>query len=256
MKEKLKKPRKNSKKTEKMRIDIALSERGLARSRTHAKNLIELGAVKVNGLRAEKPSLEVGDSDILTVDENADFASLGGIKLKHAKEAFGIDFKGVRAIDVGCSNGGFSAVILDGGASSLTALDVGDCALAESVAKDVRTTFVKANARTATLETLGGIPFDFASVDLSFISLKLVLPNIKSWMKKGGEIVALVKPQFELYKSALTKNGIVKSKKLAEKCVAEVAAFAESLGFSVNGPIEAPHPFEDKNQEYLIQCKC
>lgn len=239
-----------------MRLDAALFERGLARSRTHAKNLIELGAVTVNGKRAEKAAFDVEIADILEVDSTADFESLGGLKLKCAIQKFGIDLSGVRAIDVGCSNGGFSAIILDGGAASLVALDVGDCALPERVLKDARTTFVKANARTATLDILGGVPFDFASVDISFISLKLVLPTIKMWMKDGGIVVALIKPQFELYKSALSKNGIVKSRKLAEKCAFEVADFAKSLGFSVNGPIEAPHPFEEKNQEYLILCKC
>ena len=239
-----------------MRIDTELFERGLARSRTHAKNLIELGAVKVNGRLAEKASLDVTDADVLEVDPSVDFESLGGLKLKCAIEQFGIDLKGVRAIDVGCSNGGFSAVILDGGADSLVALDVGDCALPERVLNDGRTAFVKANARTVTLDMLGGNPFDFASVDISFISLKLVLPNIKTLMKEGGRVVALIKPQFELYKSALSKNGIVKSRKLAEKCAHEVVEFAKNLGFSVNGPIEAPHPFEEKNQEYLILCKC
>lgn len=240
-----------------MRIDTALFECGLARSRTHAKNLIELGAVTVNGKRAEKASLDVEMTDVLEIDEaTADFESLGGLKLKCAIEKFGIDLSGVHAIDVGCSNGGFSAVILGGGAASLVALDVGDCALPKRVVDDKRTTFVKANARTATLDMIGGKPFDFASVDISFISLKLVLPSIKTWMKEGGQVVALIKPQFELYKAALSKNGIVKSRKLAEKCAFEVAEFAKGLGFSVSGPIEAPHPFEDKNQEYLILCKC
>lgn len=239
-----------------MRIDSELFSRGLARSRSHAKNLVELGAVLLNGKTVLKPSAEVNSDDLIEVDENVDFESLGGLKLKRAIETFGISLDGVSAVDVGCSNGGFSAVILDGGAKSLTALDVGECALPKRISEDSRTTFVKANARSATLDTLGGTPFDFASVDVSFISLKLVLPNVKTWMRQGGKIVALIKPQFELYKSALSKNGIVKSKKLADKCVADIVAFARSLGFKVSEPIEAPHPFEDKNQEYLVLCEC
>lgn len=239
-----------------MRIDSELFSRGLARSRSHAKNLVELGAVSLNGKIVTKPSAEVNPEDLIEVDGKVDFESLGGLKLKRAIEAFGISLDGVSAVDVGCSNGGFSAIILDGGAKSLTALDVGDCALPKRISEDARTTFVKANARFATLDMLGGQPFDFASVDISFISLKLVLPQVKSWMKKGGKIVALIKPQFELYKSALSKNGIVKSKKLSEKCVSDIVIFARSLGLRVSEPIEAPHPFEEKNQEYLVLCEC
>lgn len=237
-----------------MRLDKFLFEKGLAESRTRASNLIALKRVSVNGNIAEKPSIEVTEEDKIEVSEDYD-ASLGGLKLEKALQAFRVDPSETVCLDVGASNGGFTDVLLKKGAKKVYCLDVGECALPERLKKNDRIVIMdRTNARFVKKENFPIFP-EIAVVDVSFISLKLVLGPIAEVLADGGIIIVLIKPQFECSAKDLTKKGIVKNEKIRLKAVESVKRFCESLSLSVGGTIEAPHPFENKNQEYLIFLK-
>lgn len=234
-----------------MRLDSYLSEAGLARSRTHAKNLIIVGKVSVNGKIAQKASDDVSSADNIEVDFSEDYSSLGGIKLKRALEYFKLDPAGKICIDIGASNGGFTDVMLKGGAKKVFCVDIGECALPPEMCLDERV-YVKdrLNARYLTFEDIG-IKADLISVDVSFISLKLVIPALIQYMHSDSVLVALIKPQFEVGPKYLPKSGIVRNTKAIEKAIGDVTAFASALGLKCLGTTSAPHPFPDKNREYL-----
>lgn len=237
-----------------MRLDIYLHISGLARSRTHAANLIKLGKITVDGLTATKASYEINANSLVEVSETNSFASLGGIKLNKALDDFGIDLSGKTAIDIGASNGGFTDVLLRRGAHKVFAVDVGQCALPKELAEDDRVCVKdKINARYINFEDIG-IFADIITIDVSFISLKLVIPSLLQFLRPSSAIVALVKPQFEVGKKSLTKSGIVQNKKQAEGALKEIASFCAELGLTVVGTTQAPRPFESKNQEYFIYC--
>ncbi len=237
-----------------MRLDKYLFDNGLAESRTRAANLIALGRVSVNGKTVSKCSFDVEKKDEVIVTENYE-ASLGGIKLIKALESFAIEPKGKVCLDVGASNGGFTDVLLKNGARKVYCLDVGECALPERLKKDSRVEIMdKTNARFIKKEQFTVIP-QIAVVDVSFISLKLVLGPISEVLTQDGIIIALIKPQFECSAKDLTKKGIVKNEKLRLSAVKSVEQFCKELGLAEEGLTEAPHPFEEKNQEYLILLK-
>lgn len=237
-----------------MRLDKYLFDNGLAESRTRAANLIALGRVSVNGKTVSKCSFDVETKDEVIVTENYE-ASLGGIKLIKALESFAIEPKGKVCLDVGASNGGFTDVLLKNGARKVYCLDVGECALPERLKKDSRVEIMdKTNARFIKKEQFTVIP-QIAVVDVSFISLKLVLDPISEVLTQDGIIIALIKPQFECSAKDLTKKGIVKNEKLRLSAVKSVEQFCKELGLAEEGLTEAPHPFEEKNQEYLILLK-
>lgn len=235
-----------------MRLDVYLFTMQYARSRTHALNLIKRGQVTVNGVIAAKGSTEVTDSDAITVNYDEDFASLGGIKLKRAIDYFKLDVGGKIAIDIGASNGGFTDVLLKEGAKRVYAVDVSECALPAELATDERVVIKdKINARYITFEDIG-VKADLITVDVSFISLKLIIPALTQFFTENTYLIALIKPQFEVGKSALSKKGIVISKKDEQKALKDVCDFCVALGLHVYGLTAAPHPFKDKNQEYLL----
>ena len=234
-----------------MRLDIYLAENNLTESRTRAQNLIKLGFVQINGVTAEKASYDVREGDKVTVKEDY-AASLGGIKLQKALEFAEITVAGKKCLDIGASNGGFCDVLLQNGAEKVIALDVGDCALPERLRTDKRIIVMdKTNARFL---LPGDLPYapDFITVDVSFISLTQILPVVFSCLAPGGDAVCLIKPQFECGKQSLSKKGIVLNKKTEQKTVEKIKDFCLTLGFSVRHLCPAPHPFENKNQEYLI----
>ncbi len=234
------------------RLDVSLAELGLARSRTHARNLIELGKVTVNGVTVSKVATEVSPCDILSVDASDDFASLGGLKLKKALAHYHVDVTGKICIDIGASNGGFTDVLIKNGASKVYAVDIGDCALPDELRHNDKVVVKdKLNARYLAFEDIG-IKADIVTIDVSFISLKYILPAMLQFLDDSSVIIALIKPQFEVGKSNLTKTGIVKSKKVALSAADDVAKYAVSIGLCAEQYVEAPHPFENKNQEYLI----
>jgi len=237
-----------------IRVDMFLFLYGYAQSRTHAANLIKLGKVLLDGKIAVKPSQIVSPETEIAVSRNEDFASLGGIKLNDALDKFRISCEGMVAVDIGASNGGFTDVLLRRGAAKVFAVDVGDCALPPQLAEDGRVEVRdNLNARFISFDDIG-VKADLLVIDVSFISLKLILPSLMQFVKPLTSLVALVKPQYEAGRAALTKSGILRNKSAGTRIVAEIASFCEGLGLTILGTIEAPHPFENKNQEYFIHC--
>ncbi|MDR2266692.1 MAG: TlyA family RNA methyltransferase [Christensenellaceae bacterium] len=234
-----------------MRLDIYLSVFGLARSRTNASNLIKMGLVNVNDVPEFKTAREICASDSVSVATSNNFASLGGIKLQKALEYFSINVENKIAIDIGASNGGFTDVLLKAGIAKVYAVDVSKCALPPEIKNDSRV-FVKdsLNARYIEFEDIG-IKADIVTVDVSFISLKLILPVLLQFLKHDSIIITLIKPQFEVGRKNLNKHGMVTNSAIAEKAVSDIISFGSSLGLLACGNIPAPHPFADKNKEYL-----
>ncbi len=235
-----------------MRIDVYLTEIGLSRSRTHAQNLIKLGKVIVNDLVVSKSSLEVNGSEKVFVDDKDDYASLGGLKLQKAIKHFNVNVFDKVCIDIGASNGGFTDVLLRNGAKNVYAVDIGDCALPKEIVVDDRVIVKdKLNARYLSFEDIG-VKADIITIDVSFISLTLILPAITQFLNDNSIIIALIKPQFEVGKSKLTKNGIVKSQRDVNDAINKIIEFSKGLNLTAMEVIEAPHPFENKNKEYLV----
>lgn len=234
-----------------MRLDLYLVYANFTQSRTRACNLIKLNKITVNGKITNKPSQNIKETDIVRVLSDYP-VSLGGIKLNEAFEKWDISVQNKVCLDVGASNGGFTEVLINNGANLVFALDVGECALPDYLINNDKIVVKdKTNARFITKDDFSQ-PINFACIDVSFISLDLILPAVYNVVKDDGEIVALIKPQFELTKKDLTKSGIVKDKKLQEKVVKKITSLAISLGSVSVSAIPAPHPFEDKNQEYLL----
>lgn len=235
-----------------MRLDKFLQEKFNLKSRTYAENLIRTGRVIVDGKTARKTGLEVSvDSDIqITKDEG--YASQGAYKLEKAFDCFGINVSLKNCVDLGCSNGGFTDCLLRHGANSVLAIDVADCALEQFLLDSGKVTFLKANARELP-DDLG--EYDFVCGDLSFISQKHILPSVYKLLKYGGEAVMLIKPQFELDKFSLNKNGIVVDNNLRENAITLVKGYALENGFEIKSIATSPVRYENKNVEYLIHLK-
>ena len=235
------------------RLDSALVERGLVASRTVAQSLVMEGKVRVNGQVAPKPSASVSDSDMIEVEAQPRFVSRGGEKLEGAFAAFpGWCVEGCVCLDVGSSTGGFTDCLLQHGAKRVMAVDVGTNQLAWKLRSDprvwVRENF---NARYLTAADLPERP-SRAVTDVSFISLKLILPPMAEVLEPGGEIVSLIKPQFEAGRGS-APGGVVADPAIREQVVAEISAFGrETLGLSLLGTAESPIRGRDKgNVEYL-----
>ena len=235
-----------------MRLDVYLTEKNLCKSRTAAQALIKTGGVSVDGKPCGKPSAEVDESSRVDITgEQLRYVGRGGLKLEAALERFGIDLTGADCIDIGASTGGFTDCMLQHGAARVFAVDVGIDQLADSLRADPRVVSMeKTDIRTAELPQA-----DFIGTDVSFISLKLILPHIHRLLKSGGTAVALIKPQFEAGKSALNKNGIVRDERVRLKIRDELAGFAAGCGFEVSGSEQSPITGGDGNVEYLMYLK-
>ena len=239
----------------KTRLDQLLVARGLAKSRTQAQALIMAGRVVVEGLAAPKAGALVPEAARVTVRESAPFVSRGGEKLAGALDHFAVSPAGKVALDTGASTGGFAHVLLSRGARRVYAVDVGYGQLDPSLRSDPRVVVLeRVNIRYLSAETIPE-PIDLATLDLSFISLTLVLPKILELLRPGGEIVALVKPQFEVGKGEVGRGGIVKERALHERVIQEITAFAQSLGFTPLGHNASPVPGKKGNVEYFIHLK-
>ena len=230
-----------------MRLDLFLFKEGLAESRSRARELIERGLVRVEGRVVNKPSYSVVDEKV-EVLESLKYVSRAGEKLEAALDRFGIDVQGKLCLDVGSSTGGFTQCLLERGAGFVYALDVGKNQLHPSLREDER---VKLFEETDIRDFKVDILFGFVAVDVSFISLKLVLPKVYRLLKDGGELIALFKPQFEVGKGN-TKKGIVKDRKLVERVKGELIGFANSLGFCFMGSLESPIKGKKGNLEHLL----
>jgi 23S rRNA (cytidine1920-2'-O)/16S rRNA (cytidine1409-2'-O)-methyltransferase len=239
-----------------LRADIALVEQGLAPSREKARALILAGEV----LAGDRPIAKAGD----LVDAGAElrlrsapmpYVSRGGVKLAHALDTFAIDVAGLTALDVGASTGGFTDCLLQRGAARVYCVDVGHAQLAWKVASDPRVRVLDGvNIRLAPPDLLPE-PADIVVIDVSFISLRLVLPALPPLVRPGAPVVALVKPQFEVGRADVGKGGIVRDEAARARALAEVRAAAAALGYEVRGDTVSPITGGKGNVEYLLSLR-
>jgi 23S rRNA (cytidine1920-2'-O)/16S rRNA (cytidine1409-2'-O)-methyltransferase len=245
----------------KARLDALLVARGLAATRERARALILAGQVRVDTRSAKAGTpLKAGtmvpdDATVSLTTPDHPYVGRGGLKLAHALDAFAIDPRGAVALDVGASTGGFTDVLLQRGARQVVALDVGHGQLAWSLRTDPRVVVLeKINARTLTADQLGpDAPrlFDVITIDVSFISLRLVLPALEPLLAPDGRLVALVKPQFEAGRDDVGAGGIVRDPAVHARVVADVVAEAERLGLSHRGTTPSPIAGAEGNREFL-----
>ncbi len=237
----------------KQRLDKLMVERGLAPSREKAQALIMAGQVVVGDHAAEKPGQQVtADVEIRIKGEVLRYVSRGGLKLEKGLDAFGISPAGRVALDVGASTGGFTDCLLQAGAKKVYAVDVGYGQLAWKLREDPRVVVMeKTNIRHLKQEQLDPLP-DLAVIDASFISLNLVLPPALALLNSPSEIVALIKPQFEVGRGAVGKGGIVRDPKLHEEVLANMKHLAAELGAELLGICESPITGADGNREFLM----
>jgi 23S rRNA (cytidine1920-2'-O)/16S rRNA (cytidine1409-2'-O)-methyltransferase len=239
------------------RLDTELVRRGLARSREQAAALIAAGRVEVRGTRAAKPAAMVDPADpVRVVDAGGeDYVSRGGHKLAGALAAFrplGLRVEGRRCLDAGASTGGFTDVLLREGAASVAAVDVGYGHLAWSLRGDSRVTVLeRTNVRSLTPDAIGG-PVDLTVADLSFISLRLVLPALAACTDADGDLVPMVKPQFEVGRDRVGTGGVVRDPVHRAEAVLGVVAAAEDLGLGATGVVASPLPGQSGNVEFFL----
>jgi 23S rRNA (cytidine1920-2'-O)/16S rRNA (cytidine1409-2'-O)-methyltransferase len=238
------------------RLDAELVRRGLARSREQAAGLIAAGRVEIHGVVATKSATAV-DADasvrVRSDDADPDYVSRGGHKLAGALEAFAdVVVTGRRCLDAGASTGGFTDVLLRSGAAHVVAVDVGYGQLAWSLRTDDRVeVFDRTNVRSLTPEAIGG-PVDVTVADLSFISLPIVLPALIACTQAGGDLLPMVKPQFEVGRDRLGAGGVVRDPMHRADAVVRVAAVAGELGWPARGVVRSPLPGPSGNVEFFL----
>ena len=240
----------------KVRLDLEMVLRGLCPSREKARALILAGEVRVNGVRAEKAGQEIpSDAEIAVVEDAIPFVSRGGLKLDKAIRTFPIDLSDRVCADVGASTGGFTDVMLKNGAKHVYAIDVGYGQLDWSLRNDPRVTVMeRTNARFMEKAWFPD-PISFASIDVSFISLRLILPPLFGSLEEESEVVALIKPQFEAGRAEIGKNGVVRDASVHERVIRDVLAFADGVGFEVSGLSFSPITGPKGNIEFLLYMK-
>ena len=241
------------------RLDTVLVERGLAATRERARALILAGQVRINGQTATKAGAAVSSDATVTLDApDHPYVGRGGLKLAHALDVFGISPAGKVALDIGASTGGFTDVLLQRGARLVVALDVGHGQLDWKLRNDPRVVVLeRTNARTLTPEQLPEHARRFAivSVDVSFISLRQILPVVPGVLDPGGDVIALVKPQFEAGREEVGKGGIVRDAGIQQRVVEAVTAAAGQLGLTRAGVIESPVTGMEGNREFLLHLR-
>ncbi|MHB8384602.1 MAG: TlyA family RNA methyltransferase [Candidatus Binataceae bacterium] len=234
------------------RLDSELTLRGLAPSREAAQRLIMAGRVRVNSQPAAKPDLRVSeDAEIFVMPGAPEYASRGALKLIAALDHFAVPVEGRCALDIGASTGGFTDVLLKRGAAHVIALDVGYGQILERLRVDPRVAVMdRTNIRRV---SPGELPYDpdLVTIDTSFISLKLVVPAALALAAAKAEVIALIKPQFEVGKGKVGKGGIVRDAAVRSAAVEAIMEFARGLGLAVDGPIESPIEGAKGNREYL-----
>lgn len=239
--------------SDKMRLDVAVFERGLAETREKAKALIMAGSVYLNGQKALKGGAAVKDTDIIEVRGAVNpYVSRGGLKLHKAVQNFGLSLEGCVCMDIGASTGGFTDCMLSNGAAKVYAIDVGYGQLAWKLRCDERVVNMeRTNFRYVTHEQIPE-QVDFASVDVSFISLRKILPVMRELLRDGGRAVCLIKPQFEAGRENVGKKGVVRDRAVHESVVASITGFAVESGFNVCNVDFSPIKGPEGNIEYLM----
>ena len=235
------------------RADIRLVELGLAESREKARSLIMSGAVSLSGMRVDKPGDNVPPDCVLAIKENpVPFVSRGGLKLDKPMRKFGLCLAGTVALDIGASTGGFTDCMLQNGARKVYAIDVGYGQLDWRLRNDARVVVMeRTNVRYVTPEQLGE-PLDLSVVDVSFISLRIVLPVIKTFLKeKTGQVLCLIKPQFEAGKEKVGKKGVVRDPAVHKEVLDDFVALTKEINFKILGLTFSPVKGPEGNIEFL-----
>lgn len=243
--------------SEKIRLDIFLTEKNLAPSREKAKAMIMAGEVYIDNQKCDKAGMLVNPETTVAEirGETLKYVSRGGLKLEKAMKEFPIVLEGKTAMDIGASTGGFTDCMLQNGAKKVFAVDVGYGQFAWKLRNDDRVVNMeRTNIRYVTREMIGEV-LDFASIDVSFISLKLVLPVAKELLGEDGELIALIKPQFEAGREQVGKKGVVRDIKVHYEVVKKIADFAKEIGFFSAGLSYSPIKGPEGNIEYLIYLK-
>jgi 23S rRNA (cytidine1920-2'-O)/16S rRNA (cytidine1409-2'-O)-methyltransferase len=235
----------------KVRLDRLLVERGLAESREKAQALIMAGEVRVDGQKAAKPGHTVSADCTVEVTARPPYVSRGGLKLAAALREFAIDVAGKVCLDIGASTGGFTDCLLQAGASRVYALDVGSGQLAWSLRTDPRVVVIEnANARELSAAAIGD-PADVITCDVSFISVTLILPAAVPLLRPGGQMVILIKPQFEVGKGQVGKGGIVREPELHRAACERVTQAVQGFGFET-AIMDSPILGAEGNKEFLL----
>lgn len=242
---------------QKERIDVLLVEQAYYESREKAKAAIMAGLVFADNERIEKPGMKVPREAALHVKGSVHpYVSRGGLKLEKALKTFGIGMTDRVMLDIGSSTGGFTDCALQNGASYVYAIDVGYNQLDWSLRNDERVCVMeRTNFRYMTPEELTGPQPDFASIDVSFISLRLILPPLVQLLRRPAEVAALIKPQFEAGRDKVGKSGVVRDRKVHEDVLNQVLTFADALGFEIGGLTFSPITGGEGNIEFLAHLK-
>jgi 23S rRNA (cytidine1920-2'-O)/16S rRNA (cytidine1409-2'-O)-methyltransferase len=242
-----------------LRLDLLLVERGLAVSRERARALILAGDVRVEGQPATKAGTTVPrDAAITVAVPDHPYVGRGGLKLAHALDLFTIRVEGRLALDIGASTGGFTDVLLQRGAQRVVALDVGHGQLDWKIRSDPRVDVIeRVNARTLTPAMLppSAAAFDIVTIDVSFISLRHILPVVPPLLRPGGDVLALVKPQFEAGRAEVGKGGIVRDPAVHKRVVDDVVSAADALGLVRFGLTDSPIAGMEGNLEFLLHLR-
>jgi len=235
------------------RLDKLLVARGLAASRERAQGLIMAGEVQVNQQRVDKPGTQVAHTDtVVILGNDQPYASRGGLKLVAALESWQIDVTGKSVVDIGASTGGFTDCVLQRGAARVRAIDVGYGQFAWHLRQDPRVELLeRTNVRSFDPATVAA-EFDLAVVDVSFISLRLVLASVAAMVRPGGRLLPLVKPQFEVGRELIGKGGVVRDPLVRLEAVAAVRDFATSLGLVCRGALLCPVAGPKGNREFFL----
>jgi 23S rRNA (cytidine1920-2'-O)/16S rRNA (cytidine1409-2'-O)-methyltransferase len=246
-----------SEKAVKERLDILLVERGYFESREKAKAAIMAGLVWLGTERLDKAGAKVPrDADLVVKGAPHPYVSRGGLKLEKAIRAFGIDLTGAVMLDIGASTGGFTDCALQHGAAYVYAIDVGYNQLDWSLRQDERVNVMeRTNFRHLTPDRLNGPTPDFASIDVSFISLRLILPVLADMLDRGGKVVALIKPQFEAGREQVGKSGVVRDPKVHASVLRDILGFADGIGYALQGLTFSPITGGEGNIEFLAYWK-
>lgn len=239
-----------------MRADLYLFRNGHADSREQARRLIEEGAVRIDGQPVGKPSLAVDEERehtvTVTLPAAMRYVGRGGLKLERALEVFRVCPRGMIALDIGASTGGFTDCLLQNGAAGVYAIDSGEGQLHPRLCRDPRVVNIeKCNARALTPAQIGGVKADLAVMDVSFISQTCILPVLPPLLREEGQLISLIKPQFEAGRSAVGKGGIVRRREHREAAIRRVLEGAASVGLVCVGLTVSPITGGDGNIEYL-----
>lgn len=237
-----------------MRADLYLTTHGYTQSRQRARVLIEQGCVRIDGVILKKPSQPIEDgTHEVEIVQNMPYVGRGGLKLKAALDRFHLDVSGTLALDIGASTGGFTDCLLQSGAAFVYAVDSGSDQLAKKLLEDPRVASLEhINARTLSLEQIGGKAVDLIVMDVSFISATYILPRFTALLKPNGHAICLIKPQFEVGRAMLGKGGVVKDITAHRFAIDRVLDSATSLGLTPCGLMPSPIEGGDGNREFLV----